>query len=378
MTPPVSSPYWSGLASSLSPYIPGEQPKDKKYIKLNTNENPYPPSPKVIEAIHNAANEDLRLYPEPSSAALREATAKRWGIKPEQIFAGNGSDEILAFAFAAFFNSKNADSGSPVQPILFPDITYSFYPVYAALWNIPFKTIKLGANFAVNPDNYKDESGGVILPNPNAPTGLALDRKALKEIAAAQEKNKKVFIIDEAYIEFANLPDIGSMIPFINEFPNLLVIRTMSKDASLAGLRIGYAVGSEELIEGLCRVRDSFNSYTMDRVAQAAAVAAVNDYRYYDEINARVRNTRDRVTAAMANLGFNVIPSQANFIFASPPEALNAEKLFAALKEKNILVRHFIKPGIENFLRISIGTDQDMDIMLAAFEEIFSRAGENK
>jgi histidinol-phosphate aminotransferase len=377
----TASPYWSSLASSLSPYIAGEQPRDKKYIKLNTNENPYPPSPKTLEAIHGAANESLKLYPDPSSTALREAAAARWNIKPEQIFAGNGSDEILAFAFAAFFNSQGSNTSIPSEPILFPDITYSFYPVYSALWNIAFKTPALAPDFSIDPNDYKQNSGGVIFPNPNAPTARVLGLSALKEIARAQEKNKKVFIVDEAYIAFADGPGTGSMIPFINEHPNLLVVRTLSKDASLAGLRAGYAAGNEGLIEGLCRVRDSFNSYTVDRIAQAAVAAALSDAAYYDKINAKIIRTRDRVQSELCAMGFDVIPSQANFIFASPPltqdkvaangkNETSAEQLFLALKEKGILVRYFKNLRIDNYLRISIGTDEDMEMFLRVIKEI--------
>jgi histidinol-phosphate aminotransferase len=372
------------LAASLSPYIPGEQPKDKQYIKLNTNENPYPPSPRVLEAICNAANETLKLYPEPSSIALREATAKRWNIKPEQVFAGNGSDEILAFAFAAFYNNrcknmeaaKNShwiyDGSRLSELVLFPDITYSFYPVYANLWNIPYKTPALASDFSIDPADYKHNCGGVVFPNPNAPTGRALSINALKQIARFQEKNKKVFIVDEAYIAFADEAGIGSMIPLINDHPNILVVRTLSKEASLAGLRAGYAVGNEELIEGLCRVRDSFNSYTVDRLAQAAAAAALTDTDYYDGINARICKTRNRIQTELRAIGFDVIPSQANFIFASPSSAQDktAEQLFLALKEKGILVRYFKKPRIDNYLRISIGTDDDMDAFLRIIKEI--------
>ena len=392
MMPLAESVYWSSLASSLVPYIPGEQPKDRKFIKLNTNENPYPPSPKVLDAIRNTANDTLRLYPEPSSAVLREAVAKRWNINAEQVFCGNGSDEILAFAFAAFFNSNVNDNAGRIEPILFPKISYSFYPVYAALWNIPYKTPELGADFTIDHTDYtgsdysnasnqnsnNQKTGGVILPNPNAPTGRALSIAALKQIAEAQAKYNKVFIIDEAYIAFTNEPGAGSMIPFINDHPNLLVIRTLSKDASLAGLRAGYAVGSTELIEGLCRVRDSFNSYTMDRLAQAAAAAAISDIVYYDEINAMVIKTRERTEKALQSMGFNVIPSHANFVFAAPPvmahnaTETSAAKFSAALREKGILVRHFNKPEIENYLRISMGTGDEMDFFIAACKECLS------
>ena len=377
MKPPASdslknSLFYSRLASSLSPYIPGEQPKDRKFIKLNTNENPYPPSPKVIDAIRNAAGCNLRLYPDPDCTALREAAAARWHLKPEQIFAGNGSDEILAFAFAAFFNSANNDGSA--EPVLFPEVTYSFYPVYAALWNIPSRTPALDSEFRINPDDYTQNCGGAIIANPNAPTGRALGIDALRKIAAAQLKNSRVFIIDEAYIAFADPAVTDTMIHFIKEFPNLLVIRTLSKDASLAGMRAGYAAGSGELIEGLRRIRDSFNSYTMDRLAQAASAAAVNDSPYYNEINAAIRRTRDRCAAVLCNIGFTVIPSQANFIFVSPPDSagINAGELQAALREKGILVRHFNLPLIKNYLRISIGADDDMDSLVNACAEILN------
>lgn len=372
---PENSPYWSRFVSSLLPYIPGEQPKEGKFIKLNTNENPYPPSPRVIDALQRAADDRLRLYPEPSSSVMREAVAARWRVKPEQVFCGNGSDEILAFAFAAFFEARDSSSNNRVEPLLFPRVSYSFYPVYAALWNRPCKAIPLDRDFFIDPEDYKRVCGGVIMPNPNAPTGRALDREALAGIARAQEQNRKIFIIDEAYIAFASGSNIGSMIPFIDDHPNLLVIRTLSKEASLAGLRSGFAVGSEELVEGLCRVRDSFNSYTMDRLAQAASAAAISDALYYDEINRRVCHTRDRTAGSLSYLGFRVIPSQANFIFVSPPAPrngalLNTGRFCASLRERGILVRHFRQPEIEKYLRVSIGTDEDMDRFLDACKDI--------
>jgi histidinol-phosphate aminotransferase len=367
------SDYWNSRVKSLSPYVPGEQPRDRKFIKLNTNENPYPPSPKVIEAIAKAAEGSLRLYPDPACTELREAIAARYGVKPEQVFAGNGSDEILAFAFAAFFES--ARPFARPTPLLFPDITYSFYPVYAGLWGVPFKTIPLTADFSIEPSDYTaagEASGGVIFPNPNAPSGRALSIESIRQIARSQEKNKKLLIMDEAYIAFVNQEGIGSMVPCINEHPNLLTVHTLSKAASLAGLRVGFAIGGAELIEGLCRVRDSFNSYTVDRLALAGASAAIADAAYYAETNRRVMASRDRGAAALSSLGFTVIPSQANFIFAAPPvsSGKTGPEVFAALREKGILVRHFNKPRIDNYLRISIGTEEDMDSFLAACEEI--------
>jgi len=368
------SAYWNEKTRRLVPYIPGEQPRDRKCVKLNTNENPYPPSPLVLEALRRAADDSLRLYPDPACAELREAAAVRYGVTPAEVFAGNGSDEILAFAFAAFFGGE---TNAPEQaPLLFPDVTYSFYPVYAALWDAPYKTVPLKPDFTIDTAAetaaYLGDCGGVILPNPNAPTGIALPLAELRTIAEAAERRKRVVVIDEAYIAFADTPGIGSALPLLNEFPNLLIVRTLSKDASLAGLRAGFALGSPELIEGLCRIRDSFNSYTLDRLAQAGAAAALRDRAYYDGINRRIIDTRRRVASGLADLGFNALPSQANFIFASPPPQCgkSAQELCAALRERGILVRHFNTARIAGFLRISIGTDSDMDIFLDACKNI--------
>ncbi|MCL2805584.1 MAG: histidinol-phosphate transaminase [Treponema sp.] len=342
--------FWNLRIKNISPYVPGEQPKDRQFIKLNTNENPYPPSPKVIEAIQKNIGHSLRLYPDPQCTELREAAAQCYGVKKEQVFAGNGSDEILAFAFGAFFES---------QEILFPDITYSFYPVYASLWNIPYRTIPLKEDFSINTDDYKIPCGGVIFPNPNAPTGIAAETDNILSLAGFLKKTNKVLIIDEAYCAFGT----NTAIPYINEFPNLLTVHTLSKSASLAGLRAGFAIGSEELIEGLCRMRDSFNSYTLDRLALAGASAAVKDTAYYKEINSRVIATRERTTQTLLSLGFTVLPSSANFIFVKPPK-IKAADFFALLRERGILVRHFNKEKISDFLRISIGTDEEMDVLL--------------
>jgi histidinol-phosphate aminotransferase len=361
------SVFWNEKTRRLVPYVPGEQPKDKKLIKLNTNENPYPPSPKVIEAIKQAATETLRLYPDPACTELRETAAAHYGLKATEVFASNGSDEVLAFAFAAFF-----ETAEHTEPVLFPDITYSFYPVYAALWDIPFKTIPLGEDFSIDADQYLESRGGIILANPNAPTGIALSIEELKKIARAAERNRRVLIVDEAYIAFVdgeNRQSFASMLPFVKEFPNLLVIRTLSKDASLAGLRAGFAFGSAELIDGLCRIRDSFNSYTLDRLALAGAAAAIRDAAYYDEINSRIIATRRKVASGLKALGFKVLPSQANFLFASPPGG-NGQKFFTTLRERGLLVRHFNKERIADFLRISIGTDDEMDTFLQVCGEI--------
>lgn len=347
------SKYWNDRIRSLSPYVPGEQPQNRKFIKLNTNENPYPPSPKVIEAIKKVAGDGLRLYPDPACRELREAIAQTYRVKPEQVFAGNGSDEVLAFAFGAFFGSGDAG------PLLFPDITYSFYPVYAELWGIPFRTVPLTEDFSIRAEDYRTSCGGVIFPNPNAPTGRSLPSKDILSVAEYQEHEGRAVIVDEAYIAFGG----ESAVSRIQDHPNLLTIHTLSKAASLAGLRVGFAIGNEDLIQGLCRVRDSFNSYTLDRLALAGAAAAVLDVPYYKGINRKIIATRDRVSAALTSLGFETIPSSANFIFTRSPDRTGAE-LFTVLRDKGMLVRHFNKPRIADFLRVSIGTDEDMDTFL--------------
>jgi histidinol-phosphate aminotransferase len=323
----------------------------------------------VTEAITKAADEKLRLYPDPACTGFRELVAARYGVGVEQVFAGNGSDEVLAFAFAGLFESQGTPGAGPV---LFPDITYSFYPVYARLWDVPFRTIPLKDDFSINPDDYKQPNGGVIFPNPNAPTAKALAPDAVTELAEYEEQSGKVLIVDEAYIAFADKPEIKSAIPLTKEFPNLLTVHTLSKAASLAGLRVGFAIGHKHLIEALGRVRDSFNSYTLDRLALAGAAAAVSDSQYYDEVNRRVCRTREEVSASLMQMGFNVIPSQANFVFASPPASSgkSGAQVFSALREKGILVRRFDKPKINNYLRISIGTDDEMDAFLSACREI--------
>jgi len=352
--------YWNSRTKNLSPYVPGEQPKDRQFIKLNTNENPYPPSPRVIEAIQKAVNDSLRLYPDPECTVFREAIAAYCRVRPEQVFTGNGSDEILAFAFAAFF-----ENSSRAKPILFPDITYSFYPVYARFWDIPYRTIPLNDNFFINTAEYTIPSGGVVFPNPNAPTGIALPLNDILSLAEYLEKTKNVFILDEAYTGFG----ADSAVPHIVDYPNLLSVHTLSKSGSLAGLRAGFAIGSVELIEGLRRVRDSFNSYTVDRLALAGATAALSDPFYYNEINSRVVRTRERVTEALRIMGFTVLPSAANFIFMKSLN-INGSDIFSALREKGILVRHFNKERISDFLRISMGTDDDMDVFLDACSSI--------
>jgi histidinol-phosphate aminotransferase len=356
------SGYWNQRVRGLSPYVPGEQPRDRRFIKLNTNENPYPPSPLAIEAVKRAAGDGLRLYPDPACTELREAIATRYGVRPEQVFAGNGSDEVLAFIFGAFF-----EGGAEGLPILFPDITYSFYPVYAKLWDIPFKTVALKDDFSIDPADYLVPSGGVIFPNPNAPTGRLLSPDSIRGIARYHGEAGRLLVMDEAYGAFA-LPS-GSLVPFLDSHPNLLTVHTLSKVGGLAGLRVGFAIGNEELIEGLRRVQDSFNSYTLDRLAQAGAAAALGDAVYYEEITQRVIRTRERVAAALGTLGFEVIPSRANFLFVRFP-GRGGEEAFSYYRERGILVRRFNQDRIGDFLRVSIGTDGDMDVFLEVSGEI--------
>lgn len=349
------SKFWSPLTASLVPYVPGEQPKDKTYIKLNTNENPYPPSPRVIEAIAGANNADLRLYPDPTCESLVQATANYYGLPAAQVFVGNGSDEILAFAFAAFFD--------PAKKILFPDITYSFYKVYAKLYGLSTELIPLDEQFNVPVDAFHPDNGGVIIPNPNAPTAQLLSIGQIRTLLAGQPN--QVVIIDEAYIDFGG----QSAIELIQDFPNLLVVQTLSKSRSLAGLRVGFAFGSEELIEGLNRIKNSFNSYTIDRLALAGAVAALEDDAYFRDTAARVIETRERVTKQLLELGFKVTDSKANFVFISHTE-IAAKVLFQQLREKGVLVRYFDQARIDQYLRVSIGTDEEMDAFVAALQEI--------
>lgn len=350
------SRYWSQTVKKIRPYVPGEQPKDRKYIKLNTNENPYPPSVKAIDAIKSAANDTLRLYPDPSGDDLRETIAGCFRLKKENVFIGNGSDELLAFSFPAFFEPAGF-------PILFAEITYSFYPVYADFFNTPYKLIPVDDEFNVSIEDYFQQNGGVIIANPNAPSGKGMSLDALEKILEKNESS--VVILDEAYIDFGGRSAAG----LINRCPNLLVVRTFSKSYSLAGLRVGYALGDEELIEGIMRVKDSFNSYTVDRLAQIGAREAIRDDFYFQETRAKIIRTRERVSAKLNDWGFHVIPSQANFIFIENRQ-YPGRVLFQKLREKGILVRYFDKPKIDNFIRVTIGTDGEMDCFLEAIADI--------
>ncbi|OMF37213.1 histidinol-phosphate transaminase [Paenibacillus sp. FSL H8-0548] len=349
------SKFWSPLTASLVPYVPGEQPKDKVYIKLNTNENPYPPSPKAIAAIVGATNEDLRLYPDPTCEVLVRAAAAYYGLPEEQVFVGNGSDEILAFAFAAFFD--------PAKKLLFPDITYSFYKVYAKLYGLSAELIALDEQFRVHVEAFHSDNGGIIIPNPNAPTAQLLSLDEIRTLLASHPD--QAVIIDEAYIDFGG----QSAIELIKDYPNLLVVQTLSKSRSLAGLRVGFAFGSEELIDGLNRIKNSFNSYTLDRLALAGAVASLEDDAYFHETTAKVIATRERVTEQLLEMGFKATDSKANFVFISHKE-IEAKEIFQQLRDKGVLVRYFNQPRIDNYLRVSIGTDEEMDAFIAALHEI--------
>ena len=337
------SQFWSDVVHQLNPYVPGEQPKMANLVKLNTNENPYGPSPKVIAALQAEAADSLRLYPDPNSDKLKQAIADYHQLQPNQVFVGNGSDEVLAHVFQALLKHD--------RPLLFPDITYSFYPVYCGLYGIDSELVPLNAAFEIDIRDYDKPNGGIIFPNPNAPTGIPL---ALAEIEKLLTINTdSVVVIDEAYVDFGTESAVG----LINRFPNLLVTHTFSKGRSLAGLRVGCALGNPDLIEALIRVKDSFNSYPIDRFAEAGAVAAMQDNAYFEETNAKVIATRTALVKDLTEMGFEVLPSGANFIFAKHP-AQDGASLASKLREHSIVVRHFKKPArISPYLRITIGTD---------------------
>ncbi|MGD0642579.1 MAG: histidinol-phosphate transaminase [Roseiarcus sp.] len=353
--------FWSALASELTPYEPGEQPRVADLVKLNTNESPVGPSPRVLEAIRAAATDALRLYPDSTATALRETLAAYHGVTPDQVFVGNGSDEVLAFVFAALLKHE--------APLLFPDITYSFYPVYCRLFDIRYETVPLDEAMRLNVVDYRRPGGAIILANPNAPTGIALPRADIEWLLA--DHQDKPVVIDEAYVDFG----AESAIPLIAEHPNLLVVHTMSKSRALAGLRVGYALGDAGLITALRRVKDSFNSYPLDRVAQAGARAAIEDEAYFQASRAMVMRNRDKLSEGLAGLGFSVLPSSANFVFARHAKHEGAE-MAAALRERAVLVRHFAKPArIAPYLRISVGSETEIARLLSALASILGERG---
>lgn len=353
------SKFWNDKTKTLTPYTPGEQPKGVRgLVKLNTNENPYPPSDKVKEAIAAANNGDLRLYPDPDATDLCQAFARYVGVKPENIFVGNGSDEVLALSFDTFFQRGKS--------ILMPDICYSFYPVYCRYYGIDYETVPLKEHFTVDVGGFCRSNGGVVITNPNAPTGIAL---AIEEIEKILQHNpEQVVLIDEAYVKFG----AESAVPLIEKYPNLLVVQTMSKSHSLAGLRVGFAIGSPELIEGLNRVKNSFNSYPVDRLAQAGALAAIEDAANVDKRCNRIMAVREGVSVALRGMGFDVLPSKTNFIMAKYWNVSSPE-LFGHLREHNILVRYFDAPRLDEYLRITIGTRSDMRKFLDVVEEYIEK-----
>jgi histidinol-phosphate aminotransferase len=349
------SKFWSPIVATLKPYIAGEQPRIQTLTKLNTNANPYGPSPKAIAAMQAAVTDSLKLYPDPSALALRQSIARFHGVEADEVFVGNGSDEVLAHAFVALLKHD--------RPLLYPDITYSFYPTYCRLFGIESVEIPLKDDFTVDLADYARPAGAIILPNPNAPTGIGLPLAAIEKLVA--EHPDLPVVIDEAYIDFGG----ESAIPLTKKHDNLLVIHTLSKSRSLAGLRVGYAVGQRPLIDALERVKDSFNSYPLDRVAQAGAAAAIDDREWFDLTRGKVIEQRERVTGALRQRGFEVLPSQANFVFARHPDH-SGEALAKGLRERAVLVRHFAKPRISDFRRITIGTAEECDRLVAALEEI--------
>jgi histidinol-phosphate aminotransferase len=349
------SRFWSELVHGLKPYVPGEQPRIPDLLKLNTNESPVGPSPRAMAAVQAAAAETLRLYPDPEATALRQTLADYHGVALEQVFVGNGSDEVLAHAFAGLLKHE--------APLLFPDITYSFYPVYCGLFGIAHEIVPLDEAMRVRVADYRRPAGAVILPNPNAPTGIAL---ALAEIRALLEMHPDApVVVDEAYVDFG----AETAIPLIASYPNLLVVRTFSKSRALAGLRVGYAIGDAALVEGLNRVKNSFNSYPLGRPAQAGAIASVEDEAFFQAGRSTVIAGRAQLVEGLAALGFTVLPSSANFVFARHP-GFGGAGLAAALRERAILVRHFGQARIADYLRITIGTEVQIARLLAALIEI--------
>lgn len=372
MTAPKSpsiSRYWSATVRQLSPYVPGEQPKLARLTKLNTNENPYPPSPQVLAAIQAELGQDgaaLRLYPDPTSHALCSALASEHGLTPDQVFVGNGSDEVLAHVFQALL--KHEDEQGQARPLLFPDISYSFYPTYCGLYGITHRTVPLDERLQLQVDDYlgASEAGAIIFPNPNAPTGRGIGLTEIERLL--QGRPDCVVVIDEAYVDFG----AESAVPLIARYPNLLVVHTMSKSRSLAGLRVGYALGHADLIEALVRVKDSFNSYPLDRLAQVGALAALQDRAHFERCRDAVVASRHRLVAGLAALGFDVLPSQANFVFARHTHR-QASALQQGLREHGVIVRHFSRPArIADYLRITVGTDAQCDELLARLTDLLA------
>ncbi len=355
------SRFWNERTRNLKPYVPGEQPKETM-IKLNTNENPYPPGESVLAAMRDAVNGGLRLYPDPEATELRETFAAYAGVKAENVFVGNGSDEVLSFAFDAFFPAE--------RPVLFPDVTYSFYPVYCAHLGLTYEPVALKDDFTIDPADYRRENGGIVIANPNAPTGIALSLSEIETILKANPDS--VVVIDEAYVCFG----AESAVALIDRYPNLLVVQTMSKSHALAGLRVGFAVGQPELIDGLNRVKNAFNSYPVDRVAQAGAIASLKDSGTIDANLNTIRATREGVSVALRGIGFDVLPSSSNFIMIHYWNC-SAKRLFDHLRKEKILVRYFNLPRIDDYLRVTIGTKDEMRTFLDTVEDFINSLDKN-
>lgn len=348
---------WENNIRKVIPYVPGEQPKENDIIKLNTNENPYPPSSKAVKALKSFDCSRMRLYPDPNSDILVNSLAKRYKVKPSQVFVGVGSDDVISMAFLTFFNSD--------KPILFPDITYSFYDVWADVYKIPYKTMPLDDNFRINKTDYFQENGGIIFPNPNAPTGVYESNEMIEEIVKANKNS--IVIIDEAYIDFGGESCIG----LTEKYDNLLVVQTFSKSRSMAGMRIGYAIGNEKLIKYMNDVKFSINSYTMNHVTQVCGAAAVEDEEYFIETIKKITDVRENTKKELKKLGFTFTDSKSNFLFAAH-DKVKAETIFNELKSRKIYVRYWNKPRINNYLRISIGTAEEMKKLISALKEIVS------
>ncbi|MCO6058170.1 histidinol-phosphate transaminase [Pseudomonas sp. MOB-449] len=349
------SKFWSPFVKDLVPYVPGEQPKLARLVKLNTNENPYGPSPKAVAAMQAEVGDNLRLYPDPNSDRLKQAVADYYGVQPNQVFVGNGSDEVLAHAFYGLFQHD--------EPLLFPDVTYSFYPVYCGLYGIPFEAVPLDEQFQIRVEDYARPNSGIIFPNPNAPTGCLLALDAIERLLQANPDT--VVLVDEAYIDFGG----QTAISLVDRYPNLLVTQTLSKSRSLAGLRVGLAVGHPDLIEALERIKNSFNSYPLDRMAIAGAAVAFEDKAYFDEVCRKVIDSREKLVAELGKLGFDVLPSAANFVFARHPQK-DAAGIAAGLREQGVIVRHFKQERIAQFLRITIGTPEQNQALLDALNKL--------
>jgi histidinol-phosphate aminotransferase len=352
------SRYWSDVVHRLTPYVPGEQTESPDVVKLNTNENPYGPSPRVLDTLRASIDDTLRLYPDPASSRLCDVIAERHGVTSAQVFVGNGSDEVLAHTFRALL-TQNA-------PVLFPDVTYSFYPVYCKLFDTGYKEIPLGDAFQIDVDAYLQDNGGIIFPNPNAPTGRGLAVSEIERLLVANTDS--VVVIDEAYVDFG----CQSVVPLVHRYPQLLVTHTLSKSHALAGLRVGYAIGHPNLVAALNRVKNSFNSYPLDRLAQTAAIAAIEDREHLEATCRKVIDSRTVLEAALQDLGFEVLPSAANFLLVRHPDR-DAAELSASLRECNVIVRHFRKPlRIAPFIRITVGTDEQCGVLLAALRGILN------